>query len=285
MSDKKVEQSGMPTETEVLEAVRKSGYLMDQEVATVLEGLGFHVQPSWPFEDPDEGESRELDVWAIQRVLAEGELHLFVELFCECKSGEDRPFVFITRAKGQIDQSVCPIHYVFPHDTYEEPIPNGSRVVKAFSHFDLSHQHYWFTSDSKAVQFAKTVRNTNQWEAQHDGLYNAILMPLVKALTYRAKSLRSNSNPLHLCFPIVVLKSPIYVINSAKEPLELMSVAHVSFFRRLDSRSVKGEYIVDFVTLDGLTGLVNTNVLPFSEQVAALAQTDPRQFIVKRGGR
>jgi hypothetical protein len=254
---------------------------MDQEVATVLEDLGFHVQTSWPFEDPDEGKSRELDVWAIRRIIDEGSPQLFVELFCECKSGEDRPFVFLCRRKGLIDQSVCPVHYVFPHEVYEEPIPNGSREVKAFAYFNVAQHHHWFKAEEKAVQFAKIVRNKKEWEAHHDGLYNAILMPLAKALTHRAKVIRQH-NPLNLCFPIVVLKSPIYLIDPAKKPLQVEKVPHVAFFRSLDSSTVKGEYLVDFVTLDGLAEFIRQKAMPFVEQVAALARSEPKKFLVKR---
>jgi hypothetical protein len=275
------EARGMPTEADVLAAVSKSGYLMDQEVATLLEDLGFHVQTSWPFEDPDEGESRELDVWAIRRIIDEGSPQLFLELFCECKSGEDRPLVFLARRKGLIDQSVCPVHYVFPHEIYEERIPNGSREVKAFAYFDVAKHHHWFKAEQKAVQFAKIVRNKKEWEAQHDGLYNAILMPLAKALAHRAKVIRQH-NPLNLCFPVVVLKSPLYLIDSARRPLQVEKVPHVSFFRRLDSSTVKGEYLVDFVTLDGLTEFVKRKVMPFVEEVAALVRSDPKKFLVKR---
>lgn len=273
---------GLPTEADVLEAVGKSGYLLDQEVATVLEDLGFHVQTSWPFEDPDAGESRELDVWAIRRIIHDPPLQLFLELFCECKSGEERPFVFLSRRKGQIDQSVCPAHYVFPHDIYEEPMPNGSREVKAFAYFDAAQHHHWCRDSKKAVQFAKIVRNRNQWEAQHDGIYNAILMPLAKALAHRKAVLRSQNNPLHLCFPVVVLKSPIYLIDTAQKPLRAERVPHVSFFRRLDSSTVKGEYIVDFVTLDGLADFLKTKVIPYVDHVEALAKSDPNRFLAKR---
>jgi hypothetical protein len=280
MTQKNSDERGLPSEAEVLDAVRRSGYLMDQEVATLLEDLGFHVQTSWPFEDPDKGESRELDVWAVRRMV-EGSPSLFVELFCECKSGEERPFVFLTRRKGLIDQSVCPIHYVFPHETYEEPVANGSRVVKAFDYFNAAQHHYWFKDEQKAVQFAKIVRNKKQWDAQHDGLYNALLMPLAKALGHRANAIRSHT-PLNLCFPIVVVKSPLYLIDSAKMPLAVEKVKHVSFFRRLDSSTVKGEYIIDFVTVDGLAAFVEQKVMPFVEQIAASAKTDPNKFLVMR---
>lgn len=57
--------SAHPSHDEILAALKKSGYLMEQEVATQLETLGFHVNTNWAFEDNDEKKSREIDVRAI----------------------------------------------------------------------------------------------------------------------------------------------------------------------------------------------------------------------------
>ena len=99
MADDKTERPDTPSEAEILDAVRKSGYVMDQEAATILEDLGYHVQTSWPFQDPDLGESRELDVFAHREMPTMGKIQVYMELLCECKSGEDKPFVFLSRAE------------------------------------------------------------------------------------------------------------------------------------------------------------------------------------------
>lgn len=77
---------------------------MEQEVATQLESLNFHVWTNWAFEDSDEGKSREIDVRAIKRVAhnEEKKLSAFVEIIVECKKSTN-PFVFIGRPKNQTD--------------------------------------------------------------------------------------------------------------------------------------------------------------------------------------
>ena len=57
-----------PSYTEIVDALKQSGYLMEQEVATQLEALDFHVSTNMAFEDIEEGKSREIDVSAIKRV-------------------------------------------------------------------------------------------------------------------------------------------------------------------------------------------------------------------------
>jgi hypothetical protein len=73
---------------------------MEQEVATTLESLSFHVQTNRAFEDTDEPKSREIDVSAIQRMHHDPENHIdvFAELICECTNSAN-PFVFLMRKR------------------------------------------------------------------------------------------------------------------------------------------------------------------------------------------
>lgn len=285
MSQSKDHRARLPSESDILEAVRKSGYLMDQEVATVLENLGFHVQTSWPFEDPDEGESRELDVWAGLTATDGLAPNIAVELFCECKQSEERPFVFIARRRSRLDLNVVPTHYICPLDRYERRLPSeGNQIVMqsldGFRFFQCGSNHYWFKNNDKAVQLAKIVPNKDKWEAQHDGVYNSLLLPLAKALTHERRRQETFRQPaFRLCFPLVVLKAPIYRIIADVHPLVVERVPYISFYRKLDARSVKGDYITDFVTFEALPQLVNDHILPFVNSVAERYRANPRQFI------
>ena len=44
-----------PDVKEIVDALKKSGYLMEQEVATQLEALNFHVSTNLAFKDIEEG--------------------------------------------------------------------------------------------------------------------------------------------------------------------------------------------------------------------------------------
>jgi len=279
MADDKADRPDAPSEADILDAVKKSGYVLDQEVGTVLEDLGYHIQTSWPFQDPDLGESRELDVFAHREMPTKGEIRVYIELLCECKSGEDKPFVFLSRRRSTIDNWISPEQFMFPRRRYEKYEGNSYTELTGFQFLELAQHHYWFTKRSKVVQLAKIVRNKSRWEAQHDGIYNALLLPLAKALTYRLETLRKITSIINLCFPIVVLKSPIYEIDTCATPLAAIRVPHVSFYRRLDSKTVKGEFIVDFVTLDGLADFVCNTITPFVEKVIALAEADPARLL------
>src|SRR5256885_17075425 len=109
-----------PAAEDILHALRASGYLMEQQVATQLERLEFHVVTNRAYEDPDEGKSREMDVWASKdagrhRPSAEVPgITVDVELICECKNNQDTPFVFLGRPQNPAGPDPEPQEYQFP---------------------------------------------------------------------------------------------------------------------------------------------------------------------------
>ena len=104
----------VPSSNDILNALKFSGYLMEQEIASKLETLGFHVFTNWAFKDQDEGKSRELDVRAIKRVAhnEEGGLSAFIELLVECKNSVN-PLVFIVRRQRPWDRYSCGLRESF----------------------------------------------------------------------------------------------------------------------------------------------------------------------------
>src|SRR5258705_4761382 len=109
------DMSTNPTNEEIMKAIRQSGYLMEQLVATQLEALKFHVKTNVAFEDLDEGKSREFDVSAIKRVAVNesAKTSAFVELVVECKKNIN-PLVFIARSKNESDANASPEQFRYP---------------------------------------------------------------------------------------------------------------------------------------------------------------------------
>jgi len=80
------EGSRWPTPGQVIEALDASGHLLEQQVATELEALGYSVITNRAFTDVDEGKSRELDVWAHKYIFELDERRLWagIHLLVEC---------------------------------------------------------------------------------------------------------------------------------------------------------------------------------------------------------
>jgi hypothetical protein len=270
---------------DIMTAIRASGYLMEQEVATTLETLGFHVMTNRAFEDPDEGKSREMDVWALRRSANDDalNLHVAVELICECKNNTN-PFIFIGRRKGELDKHDVPEEYLFPVQQYSKIVrqePKSIQPTPAWAYLELAAHHYYYARDTKAVQFFKMVMDRGKWHARHEGIYDAIFYPLAKALRARQREVSflwgKNASGKHawLFFPVVVLNSDIYYIDSGASSPEPAKVDHVTFRRELKSKSVKGTFAVDFVTQEGLPKFINESVNPFAEHVCRAFQEKP----------
>jgi len=273
-----------PTADDIVAAVKASGYLMEQEVATTIESLGFHVETSRGYEDIDEGKSREIDVWGIQRVHQDetNQISVFVELICECKNNQN-PFVFLTRQKNEADRHLAPEEYVFPSRDFPVPIenrPNAVSLIPAFRYLDLAKANYRFQTDHKAVQFAKIVRDKKDWSANHAGLYDSIFYPMVKALLSRRKEIprQGDYRYVWLFFPLVVTNGEIFQMDSWISPLIPRSVDYISMRRHLRSKRMDGEFNLDFVTQAGLTEFISKRIEPFIQAVVQRVKAAPEFF-------
>jgi hypothetical protein len=260
--EEELEVTASPSANEIIAAIKESGYLMEQEVATQLERHGLHVRTNVAFEDADEGKSREIDVTAIKRVAHDDQAKLsaIVELIVECKNSSN-PFVFIARPKNEIDKRARPQEFVFPYQyVMKKDLGGGrgmSREVPAFNHlgFDevyAEHQNAW-----KAVQFCRIDRKGNGWHANHSGLYDAIFYPMAKAIVARKKDVPPVTRAAEwryfwLFFPLVVTSGDLFLIDSAAEAPAPKPVSHVTFKRELKSGNLSGSFMLTFVRKQSL---------------------------------
>jgi len=259
-----------PNADQVMAALRESGYLMEQEVATELEMLHFHVQTNAAFEDPDEAKSREIDVRAVKRAAnnENAKLSAFVELIVECKNSSN-PFVFITRPKNSVDMRTAPSRFVYPAKfEMKQDLGSGrsrSREKEAFFHLGFDTVHPEYSLDWKAVQFCRIDRKSGGWHANHGGLYDAIFYPLAKAVTARWNDIPKNQRPdewryFWFLLPVVVTAGELLVVHSHEAVPTPVSVQTVHFKRELRSGKIAGVYGIDFVRQSHLQAFMREHV-------------------------
>lgn len=279
-----------PTTEQILLALDQSGYLFEQQVADNLEQLEFHVDTSWAFLDEEQEKSRELDVKAIKRVLhdEEAKLSIFVELLVECKAYEN-PMVFLQRPKNQRElEHSNPREYVFPVKSYQKQISENSyQEIPLFTHLSLRDNHYYYHDSLKATQFSKIVRKGKDWAANHDGIYDSIMLPLAKALDrQRTEALKLNLGDgwkyIWLIFPVVVLRDGLLALDISKTERKLESKSRITFVRHLESGNTKGFYLTDFMTFAHLKDYVNTEIKPFYDRIIELHKQERETFLGKK---
>lgn len=275
-----------PTEEQIVAALEQSGYLFEQDVASHLESEGFHIETSWAYLDSEQQKSREIDVRAIREVAKDetNKVKVLVELLVECKAF-DSPLVFIERQKNQRElMHAAPSEYVFPKKYYRKKLTGNSyQEVTPFVHLSLRDKHYYFRETMKATQFSKIVRKGKDWVANHEGIYDSLILPMAKLMEFRkAEVLKFARGPdwkiVWLFFPMVVLRDHLFAYDPAGAG-KLDKRGRVTFVRHLESGNLKGFYMTDFVTFDYLDQYIQNEVAEFSGAIVDILSSNPRALL------
>lgn len=271
-----------PTEDEIVQAVERSGYLMEQDVATRFEQLGYNIETNNPFEDIEQGKSREVDVRAFKRITIDETRKIAAnfEFIVECKNNS-APTVFIGRDKSDWDNSYHRRpEFCFPHEEYIRQKSTGpqtglSKYVSPFEHLGFDQVHYRVLEPQKAVQFCRIERAGKKWRADHGGLYDSIFYPMAKALSSRRKELPKHNHVndwryIWFFFPLVVMNAEILYIDSSLKPTRIEKRDYVSFSRRIESSNLKDRYTIDFVQAEALERFHTNCIAPLERHVKDL---------------
>lgn len=274
-----------PTPDDVVAALKASGHLLEQRVATQLEGLEFNVRTNAAFTDQDEGKSRELDVFAFRQIIKDSNARVSIDanLLIECKNSR-APYAFLTRPLRP--PSSAPEEFVFPRRTHREPFagrPNTFREVSTFHKLGL-HEHYWPWCDPvRAVHITRLDRAKGNWRADNSSVFDSLMYPMAKAV--RAFTGRWNKSSGHdngtmhffveLFFPIVVTLAPLYSVDGTSENPSATEVPFIRLQRELRAASLEGVFGIDFVQQEHLAEFVQERVTPFANRVASTVLADP----------
>ena len=270
-----------PSKDEIVAALAASGFLMEQEVATQLEEVGFHASTGRAYTDPEEGKSRELDVFGFLKTTYDQVRRraVHVQLLCECKNTLN-PYVFLNRRKSEADLRRSPTEYLFPMEHIEVRRGEGRQYVPPFHELGLGASHYRFQQSLKAVQIVRLDHPKAIWTADNTSVFTSLVYPLAKAL----RAFQSNHRYVKpftgnvmttqewavatLTFPMVIVRSPLWTVDVHHDPITPEQVPFVSLERDLKSKEVSGYFAIDFVQQASLTEFLTTNVKPFAAAVA-----------------
>lgn len=272
------------TPEEIKEALNKSGYLFEQQVATQLEKLGFHVETNKAFLDQEEGKSREIDVMAFKELFRVKEVNTqaigVCYLNCECKNSTN-PLVFLTRNKNVLDRSWEPDGIFLCQSSRLKSIDGSQKDFPAFSSLGLYDHHFATKTEEKAVQLCKITRNGNKIEAQHSGVIEGFIYPLVKSKRIWENQLPQDTETKKYCkilFNLVVTNAPIYTIDALQPDPIPVARPFVPFVRELRTQLYEGRFLITFVHYDHLQFFIEQEVKPLFSRIEELYQQDPFLF-------
>jgi hypothetical protein len=280
-----------PSPEQVIAALDASGHLLEQQVATELEDLGFNVITNRAYTDVDEGKSRELDVWAHKYffTLEERRLWAGIQLLIECKHTA-MPFAFLTRPPRRRNRP--PEEAVITHHSRKEEHQDGDRkLVRTISTFDdlgLDDLYWGTNSPHVAVHISHLDRKGGTWNANNTGVFDSLTWPLAKALRAFKKPFRNKNGGFDprtdasfvmFFIPMVVVASKLYAVDGTIAAPAAVEVDHIRFERELKAKDFEGSFAIDFVQHDRLAHFITETVDPFGEHVAEIVRSDPDRFI------
>lgn len=243
---------------EISEAIKTSGYLLEQRVEPVLTGEGFFVQMNVAYADPETGKSRELDISAIKAISVYREEFIFPMLLCECENNS-QPVVFFTKES--------PISFLH----YEEvkasgiPIKFWDASVKGyigFSDFTKMEDYHHYCKGEVATQYCsfQLKKDKSSWMALHVEEQHGTLNSLIKALEYEIDHhFRNFTLPpkgeeegvnIQIYYPLLILQGDLYSAQLSNNRLVLKKSNHIQFRKELflPMKNEVETYQIDVIT-------------------------------------
>ncbi|WEH40594.1 hypothetical protein [Streptomyces sp. AM 2-1-1] len=278
-----------PASDEVIGALERTGYLLEQRVASKVRSAGFTTITGKAFMDPDEGKSREIDIFAVKKLWEDSAQRIVVslQLVIECKRS-DGPYVALGRDPEAVDKYRQPHSHTMPVEfiRWLEFLPDGAARQRGMQSWGWLGFHELPGSPNldirKGLQLIRMNLRGKEWVADNSSIFESLTLPLMKAVEAFRPQRDRNPEPksAHLClsFPIVVTSGELFYVNGESETPISERTDWVSLERDVDMRSMKGLFNLDVVAFPALERYLQERVLLFSEAVVAKISQEPEKL-------
>lgn len=289
----------LPTNDEILEAAQKSGWLLEQEAVRILDRAEFHPRPGWAFRDADDpASSRELDVWSYRRFLEDhdAKVNVAASILVECKQSAT-PYLAIGHDIPKWRRDGNPTEHVLPTASFKMHKEGEAPVRREWAWDALGFRDLALTcgfSNFRANQLTRLdhAKGRSKWEASNSGVFTSLVYPLAKAIRATQSQYRSRNSVTHnkqpgtrkdtltflFVFPVVLISSPLYVIDASGDDPVVDQVKWVRAQRDLDSKSVEGLFEFDVVTISAFREYVQDAVIKLVTAISDAISKDPYSY-------
>ncbi|HEX3037122.1 MAG TPA: hypothetical protein VHT73_18715 [Thermodesulfobacteriota bacterium] len=243
---------------QMVDAITRSGYLLEQRVFPIIEDAGFYVETNPVFPDPATGKSREYDFSALSGIKVYREWNfLWVHLIGECVNNP-QPIVFFSSEKTT--------NFMFHEDLKCSGIPlwfpardsrDGEISFQEFLHLEKFH-HYCKGSFSTQYCSFRQKSGKTEWLAWHDDEHHGLFDSLVAATEYEISEFfsswdlpkKTEEEPLNinLFYPILIVKSDLYQCEQKKSKPLFTNIEHIQFRKSVISGKKARTFHIDVIT-------------------------------------
>jgi hypothetical protein len=250
----------------------------------------------WAYQDPDTPTiSRELDVFSYKELMRDERSRVTVtaRFLVECKQSA-LPFAGIGYAMPEARFEKNPRQHALPtKEIWSEKMQGDNMLVSHFPAWGLmgfralAVQHG--DDNFRLTQLTRLERERQgAWGASNSGIFTELVYPLAKALLASQEPLRGRVAPptggqrsgwaeFGLHFPVVLIGSPLYVVDASSSEYKVQQRNWATVVRQLKSKNVDGLFEFDVVTGDGFEDYV-VDRLAFAAALAKRVGEDPLAY-------
>lgn len=247
------------------EQIEKSGKLFEQKIAIMVqnEGFGWTI-PNYAFTDPEEGKSRELDVFVISAKKigpARRWNFIFPILLISIKS---MSLVCFTRKEIMSRYTVGDIHF----SGMPKNIHSRGEKFELTEYLKLEKFHHFYKYRKISSQFWIPPKGEKELKLEEDEgkgnyIYRGMILPLIKAVEAEKKDHEDSwyFDPeaeqinLQFYYPLIVVNE-LWECDLLKDKPRYIKTSHVGFLTHYSSAKVSGDYLIDICDKNGLKQLL-----------------------------
>jgi len=270
------------TETDVLDAVSKSGYPLQAMVANHLRSQ-FHVQEEWSYIDKDTQELRTIDI------LAEKPLYDFtqeqprvrpiLDLLVECKQST-LPYVFFLSPSKPWVPHFPLLAGLFRHTLVLKTDDDASSFELNILHALGLDSHPFIAEEPEyCMSFTKCMRKGSDVELSGSESFHGLALPILKAMhgfhIAESPSKTALYFDCHLAIGIGIIGAPMVGVRVSEQSHDLTLLPWVRVVRHeTDEISDWGHwtrlFAIDIIHKDFLQDYLDKHVLSFAQKFSKL---------------
>ena len=218
------------------------GYPLEMEMASIAKDIGFDVSQADYYIDPESKEPREIDlVISVNNFL--GEFNLSYNLFVECKSGKEKPWLLLAN-QNEFDGKKESLKEIISHTSIY-----GSYIANNYARGVISRCYY---ADQMLNLFPEPTLGyglTQAFTSGTDVPFKAMMSATKASLSHVERFGRALlSKPFVLAIPVVVTEAPLFsvVYNSESSEFETNEITQGTLLWKhmVSHRSRIGVFIV-----------------------------------------
>lgn len=243
-----------------VEALQRSGYLLEARIARVLEQFATHLSVNVVFADPETGQSRELDAYCFRSETGNRYEHFTASahVLIECVNNPQPIAFFSSERTGR----AYPVTAARPRWLGLYPI---ERTI------GIEDFHHCFKGELASNYCTFVEKKTHEWMATHaadqHGEFNTLATLARLTKEKQLQVLEDYSRPqdaiqfcgIELIYPVLVAQGLLFDVrqNSAGS-VQLKRVNHVTYLKRHMWKGVRRYCPIDVVTEESLPRFLRT---------------------------